>query len=242
MIASAFAAPPAFVRQGRVSGLTGECLQDPHVKGHSIHRRFGDYVIDHVRYVLAVLSIVTLPPGLLFWFVIHPWARWWRRLGPARTYLIVVPVVVGFGGLLFRVRGRLLGADLGMHWGLVATAVVLYGVSTWIASQHWRHLSIATMIGVPELSSTEQRKGKLLQEGIYRVVRHPRYLSAGLGVIANALFVDYVGVYALVLLLFLLGYPMLVFEERDLLDRFGEQYRQYQREVPRIIPRWPRAK
>jgi protein-S-isoprenylcysteine O-methyltransferase Ste14 len=98
------------------------------------------------------------------------------------------------------------------------------------------------MIGVPELSSTEQRKGKLLKDGIYRVVRHPRYLSAGLGVIANALFVDYVGVYVLVFMLFPLGYPMLVFEERELLDRFGEEYRQYQREVPRIIPRWSREK
>jgi len=129
-----------------------------------------------------------------------------------------------------------------MHWGLVAIAVVLYGVSTWIASQHWRHLSIATMIGVPELSSIEQRKGKLLQDGIYRVVRHPRYLSAASGVIANALFVDYVGVYVLILLLFPLGYPMLVFEERDLIDRFGEEYRQYQQEVPRILPRLRRQK
>jgi protein-S-isoprenylcysteine O-methyltransferase Ste14 len=199
-------------------------------------------VIDHVRYVLAVLSIVTLPPGLLFWFAIHPFARWWRRLGPARTYLIVVSVVIAFGVFLFRVRGRFLGADLGMRWSLVAIALVLYSVSTWIAFQHWRHLSIATMIGIPELSSTEQRKGKLLKDGIYRVVRHPRYLSAGLGVIANALFVDYVGVYVLVFMLFPLGYPMLVFEERELLDRFGEEYRQYQREVPRIIPRWSREK
>jgi protein-S-isoprenylcysteine O-methyltransferase Ste14 len=199
-------------------------------------------VIDRVRYVLAVLSIITLPPGVLFWFVIHPWARWWRRLGPARTYLIVVPVVVAFGVLLFRVRGRLLGADLGMRWSLIAIAVVLYGVSTWIAFQHWRHLSIATMIGIPELSSAEQRKGKLLKEGIYRVVRHPRYLSAGIAVIAVALFVDYVGVYVLILLLFPLGYPMLIFEERDLIDRFGEEYRQYQREVPQIIPRLHGAK
>jgi protein-S-isoprenylcysteine O-methyltransferase Ste14 len=129
-----------------------------------------------------------------------------------------------------------------MRWSLIAIAVVLYSVSTWITFQHWRHLSIATMIGIPELSSTEQRKGKLLKDGIYRVVRHPRYLSAGLGVIANALFVDYVGVYVLVLVLFPLGYPMLVFEERELLDRFGEEYRQYQREVPRIIPRWSREK
>jgi protein-S-isoprenylcysteine O-methyltransferase Ste14 len=199
-------------------------------------------MIDRVRYVLAVLSVITLPPGLLYWFVIHPWANRWRKLGPARTYAIVLPVMIAFGAVLFRVRVRLLGADLGMSWSLIVIAAPLYGASIWIAFQHWRHLNIATMIGVPELSPIEQRKGKLLKDGIYRVVRHPRYLSAGLPVIANALFVDYVGVYLLILLLFPLGYPMLVFEERDLIDRFGEEYRQYQRAVPQLLPRLPTAK
>jgi protein-S-isoprenylcysteine O-methyltransferase Ste14 len=199
-------------------------------------------MINHVRYVLAALSVITLPPGLLFWFVIHPWAGWWRRLGPVRTYLIVLPVLVAFGVLLFRLRARLVGADLGMNWGLIPIGAVLYGLSTWIAFLHRRHLSIATMIGIPELSPTAQRKGKLLKDGIYRVVRHPRYLSAGLAVIAVALFVDYVGVYFLILLLFSLGYPMLIFEEKELVDRFGEEYRQYQREVPRILPRLRRTK
>ena len=199
-------------------------------------------MIDHVRYVLAVLSVITLPPGLLYWFVIHPWANRWRKLGPARTYAIVLPLMIAFGVLLFRVRSRLLGADLGMNWRLIVIGAALYGASTWIALQHSRYLNIATMIGIPELSPTEQRKGKLLKDGIYRVVRHPRYLSAGLAVIANALFVDYVGVYFLILLLFPLGYLMLVFEERDLIDCFGEEYRQYQREVPQLLPRLPRAK
>jgi protein-S-isoprenylcysteine O-methyltransferase Ste14 len=199
-------------------------------------------MINHVRYVFAALSVITLPPGLLFWFVIHPWAGWWRRLGPVRTYLIVLPVLVAFGVLLFRLRARLVGADLGMNWGLIPIGAVLYGLSTWIAFLHRRHLSIATMIGIPELSPTAQRKGKLLKDGIYRVVRHPRYLSAGLAVIAVALFVDYVGVYLLILLLFSLGYPMLIFEEKELVDRFGEEYRQYQREVPRILPRLRRTK
>jgi protein-S-isoprenylcysteine O-methyltransferase Ste14 len=199
-------------------------------------------MIDRIRYVLAVLCVITLPPGLLYWFVIHPWVRWWRKLGPIRTYAIVLPVMIAFGMLLFRVRARLLGADLGMNWSLIAIGAVLYGISTWIAFQHWKHLSIATMIGIPELSPDEQRRGKLLKDGIYRVVRHPRYLSAGLAVIANALFVDYVGVYLLILLLLPLGYPMLVLEERELIDRFGEEYRQYQREVPRILPCLRRAK
>jgi protein-S-isoprenylcysteine O-methyltransferase Ste14 len=203
----------------------------------SVYCRFGDHVIDRVRYFLGVLGLIVLPPGLLFWFVIHPWARWWRRLGPIRTYLIVVLVLVAFGALRFRVRGPLLGANLGTNWSLIAIALVLYGVMTWLELRYWRHLSIATLVGFPELSPTEQRKGRLLQDGIYRVVRHPQYLSAGIGVIANALIVNYVGLYILTLLLLLAGYVMTVLEERELINRFGEEYRKYQREVPRLIPR-----
>ena len=207
----------------------------------SVYGQFGDHMIDRVRYFLGVLGVITLLPGLLFWFIIHPWARWWRRLGPMRTYLIVVPVLVAFGALLFRFRGPLLGADLGTNRGLIAIALVCYGVVIWLQLQYRKHLSIATLVGVPELSPTEQRNDKLLQDGSYRLVRHPRYLSAGCAVIANAIIANYVGLYILILLLFPAGYVMLVFEERELIERFGEEYRRYQREVPRIIPRWRKS-
>lgn len=199
-------------------------------------------MIDRVRYFLGVLNLIVLPPGLLFWFIIHPWAHRWRTLGPIRTYLIVVPVSVAFGALLFRFRGPLLGTNFGTNWTLATVAVVLYGVSTWLSYQHWRQLSIATLVGIPELSPIEQGKGRLLQDGIYRVVRHPRYLSAGIGVIANVLFVNYAGLYLLILLLVPPGYLVFVFEERELIDRFGEEYRKYQREVPPLIPRRRRRK
>jgi protein-S-isoprenylcysteine O-methyltransferase Ste14 len=199
-------------------------------------------MIDRVRYYSGILNLIVLPPGLLFWFLIHPWARGWRRLGPTRTYLIVVPVSVAFGALLFRFRSLLLGADLGTNWSLVAIALVLYGLIIWLEFQYWRYLSIATLVGIPELSTTEQPKSRLLQDGIYRAVRHPRYLSAGIAVIANALLINYTGLYILILLLVPLGYSMIVFEERELIDRFGEEYRKYQREVPRLIPRWRKTR
>ena len=195
-------------------------------------------MIDRVRYFFAIGSLIVLPPALLFWLVIHPWARWWRRLGLIRTYLIVVPVSVAFGALLFRFREPLLGTNLGTNWSLVAVALVLYGGVTWLEFQYWRHLSIATLVGITELSPSGQQKGRLLQEGIYAVVRHPRYLSAGVSVIANALFINYAGLYILVLLLVPVGYLMIVLEERELIERFGEEYRKYQRGVPRLIPRW----
>ena len=198
-------------------------------------------MIDRIRYFLGVLGVITLLPGLLFWFIIHPWARWWRRLGPTRTYFIVLPVLVAFGALLFRFRGPLLGAQLGTHWSLLTSALVCYGVMIWLELQYRKHLSIAMLVGVPELSPIEQRNSRLLQDGIYRVVRHPRYLSAGCGVLANAIIANYVGLYILILLLFPAGYVMMVLEERELIERFGEEYRRYQRVVPRIIPRWRKS-
>jgi protein-S-isoprenylcysteine O-methyltransferase Ste14 len=193
-------------------------------------------MIDRLRYFLALLNLIIIPPGLLFWFLIHPWTRYWRRLGLLRSYLLIGVVVVAFGVLLFQFRGPLLGPDRGANWNLVAIALVLYGVMTWVEFQYWKQLSIVTLVGIPELSPTG--KGKLLREGIYGVVRHPRYLSAGIGLLANALVINYARLYVMMLLLVPVGYLMVLLEERELMERFGEEYRKYQREVPRLIPRW----
>jgi protein-S-isoprenylcysteine O-methyltransferase Ste14 len=48
--------------------------------------------------------------------------------------------------------------------------------------------------------------------------------------------------YVMILIVFRAGFVMLMFEEKDLVDRFGEEYRQYQREVPKIIPRFGKPK
>lgn len=194
-------------------------------------------MVDRLRYLLAVLNLIVLPSGVLFWSVIHYWARSWRKLGPARTYAIVLPVLAAFGASLFRFRRALLGTDFGTNRILIAVALVLCGVMTWLDLQYWRQLTIATLVGIPELSSVKNRQGRLLRAGIYRVVRHPRYLSAGIGVIAGALIINHEGIYLLIVCLFPAGYMMVMLEERELVDRFGEEYRTYQREVPRIVPR-----
>jgi protein-S-isoprenylcysteine O-methyltransferase Ste14 len=199
-------------------------------------------MIDRARYVFGILHLIVLPPSLLFWFVIHTWVHFWRRLGPIRTYFIVASVALVFGALLVTFRELLLGADFGTNWRLVVIALVLYSVVIWLESQYWRRLSIAILFGIPELSPPEQRKGVLIQDGIYGVVRHPRYLSAGVAVIAHALFINYAGMYILIVLLAPVGYSMILIEERELIDRFGEKYRRYQRAVPRFVPRWPKLK
>jgi protein-S-isoprenylcysteine O-methyltransferase Ste14 len=196
-------------------------------------------VVDRVRYFLGVAIVIVVPLGLLYWLIIHLWARWWRMWGSVRTYVAVLPVLAALGVLVFQVRGQLLGADLGTNWSLIGIALVLSCPMTWLELQYWRQLSISTLVGIPELS--QQRKGRLLRDGIYGVVRHPRYLSAGIGLIASVLIVNYLGLYILVLSVVPPGYLMLVLEERELLDRFGDAYREYQRDVPRLIPRLRRG-
>jgi protein-S-isoprenylcysteine O-methyltransferase Ste14 len=197
-------------------------------------------VIDRVRYFLGVANVIVVPLGLLYWLTIHMWARWWRRWGPLWTYAAVLPVLAALGVFIFEVRGPLLGADLGTNWSLIGIALVLSYPIAWLELQYWRQLSISTLVGVPELS--QRQKGKLLRDGIYGVVRHPRYLSAGIGLMASILLVNYLGLYILVLSVIPLGYLVLVLEERELVDRFGDAYREYQRDVPRLIPRLRRGR
>jgi protein-S-isoprenylcysteine O-methyltransferase Ste14 len=197
--------------------------------------------MDRFRYILGTATIITIPSGILFWFLIHPFARRWRAIGAGRTYLVVVSASVTLGWLVFRTRQLLLGADLGTNWALIGIACLLLAAMVPLELQYWKQLSIRTLVGIPEVSRVEQPQS-LLCDGAYRIVRHPRYLSAGLGIIANVLIANYTGVYLLVLVTFPLGYGMLLLEERELVGRFGEAYRSYQREVPRLIPKLRRRR
>ncbi len=191
--------------------------------------------MDGFRYILGIATIVTIPSGLLLWFLIHPFARHWRRIGAVGTYLVVVPPSVALGWLVFRMRRLLLGADLGTNWALIAVAGLLLAAMVPLELQYWKQLSIRTLVGIPEVSRAGPPQ-TLLRDGAYRIVRHPRYLSAGLGIIANVLIANYAGVYLVVFVAFPLGYGMLLLEERELVVRFGDSYRDYQRQVPRLIP------
>ncbi|HSR14907.1 MAG TPA: isoprenylcysteine carboxylmethyltransferase family protein [Gemmatimonadales bacterium] len=195
-------------------------------------------MITTVRHFLGVLLVVTLPPALAYWFVIHPFAHRWRRLDVRVTYSIVILLMIGLGSLLFITRATLLGRDLGTNWLLIGAGAVLYLGAVALTLRVRRQLTFQTFAGVPEVSGTAA-PGQLLQDGIYGVIRHPRYLSVILGTAAMALIVNYAGVY-LVVLAGLLGLaPLIRLEERELAARFGAAYTAYRARVPALIPRLP---
>jgi protein-S-isoprenylcysteine O-methyltransferase Ste14 len=83
--------------------------------------------------------------------------------------------------------------------------------------------------------------GTLLQEGIYSRIRHPRYTSFMFGVLAIAFFSNYLAMYVLVPLSAAALYLVVLLEEKELRNRFGDDYVRYSSRVPRFVPQMHRA-
>jgi protein-S-isoprenylcysteine O-methyltransferase Ste14 len=192
--------------------------------------------LDSLRYVLALIVLVSAPPALCFWLIVHPFIDFWRRLGAGWTFALVAPLLVALGGALFLLRESLLGVEFGTRSVLVALGGICVAIALIIAVLCRRHLTLRIITGLPELAR-EGDAGTLLTQGIYARIRHPRYVEVMLGLLGWALFTNYLALYLLVALLVPLIYLVVVLEERELRDRFGAEYEDYCRSVPRFLPR-----
>jgi protein-S-isoprenylcysteine O-methyltransferase Ste14 len=192
--------------------------------------------MDTARYIVALLVMVTFPGAILFWFSVHPFVGFWRKLGPAASYTILVGMMVAVGVAMFVTRERVLAVEYGTNSILVAVGLLLYGVAAAISVQCRKHLKFSVLTGLPEIAP-DRKAGKLLTGGVYGIVRHPRYVSVFFGLIAVALFTNYLAAYVVLGVLTPVTYIMTLLEERELRDRFGQEYVDYSRRVPRFIPR-----
>ncbi len=193
--------------------------------------------MDTVRYYAALVLVVTFPPAFAFWFFIHPFIGFWRRLGSGFTYAIMFPAILAACYGFFRARGSLLAIDYGTQWMLVGLGVALYALASVVEIKCRRYLTLRTLVGIPELKAGDEGPGKLLNEGIYARVRHPRYLGVMLGGTGMACIANYQATWVVMAALVPVVYLLTVIEERELRVRFGEQYTRYAEQVPRIIPR-----
>ncbi|MDG1276240.1 MAG: isoprenylcysteine carboxylmethyltransferase family protein [Algoriphagus sp.] len=96
-----------------------------------------------------------------------------------------------------------------------------------------KKIALSNFIG---FNSSEQKQEKLVISGIYSKIRHPLY--AGLILVFLGYFFFSGSVTAAVHLACLLVYlPFgIYFEEKNLIDLFGDQYKVYRTKVPAILP------
>lgn len=194
--------------------------------------------METLRYVLALMMLAMLPGAVLFWFSIHPFIHFWRRF-PVRLVLALhyCALLVLAVGIAWFGRG-LLTVEYGTHWALFASGLLLLVVAVWFRRVLQRELSNARLTGAPELDP-QRSDNLLLRTGVYARMRHPRYLQIFVVLLGWSLMVNFLAIYALVAAYLCVLMPLVWCEERELEERFGEDYRTYRREVPwRFVPGW----
>jgi len=189
-----------------------------------------------------LLSVVILVVYFAAWAALHSltasyavkgWAR--RLFGGDRWYRLAYNALAVFTGLplailffwlpdrtLYRVPAPWLWAMLAIE-GLAALGIFLALLQTGLFS----------FLGLTRQPAASP--GRLQVRGFYCWVRHPLY-ALGLVVIWLWPFMT-VNYLTLVICFTIYLYVGSLFEEKRLLAEFGEAYRDYQRQVPRFLPR-----
>ena len=153
----------------------------------------------------------------------------------ARDPVVVVMAFALFGGQAFGIAAAanveklaLPGAD---WWPPLVGAVVF---AAGIGLRAW---SIRTLGRFFRYSVVLQDEHRIIEDGPYRVLRHPSYTGLVLAALGVGLAA---GNWLSVALCF--GMPLLafgvrlIFEERALVEHFGEPYRDYMRRTWRLVP------
>ena len=199
-------------------------------------RRKAELALNTVRYVLAWILLVFLPPAILYWFAVHPLAALWRRVGVWAGLVAGFSVLVVSATALALLSPLLLRTDYGFSWPLAALGVALSIAAVVIQRQRRRYLTLRVLLGIPELAA-DPAAGRLFTEGIYARLRHPRYVEVVLAMTGYALVANYLTGYVVVALSVLGIYLVVLLEERELHARFGRQWEEYVERTPRFLPR-----
>jgi protein-S-isoprenylcysteine O-methyltransferase Ste14 len=168
-----------------------------------------------------------------YWFLVHPLAEFWRRrrvslkqVGPAWPLLWAMA-----GAITAHWRHHTLYTA---PWVWIP-GVALIVCAMYVYSQARRGFSSDQVLGRSELEP-EKHEQRLVTQGIRARIRHPYYLAHLLHLTGWMVGTGSVAVIALWAFGVVTGAVMLPLEERELVRRFGDSYREYQRRVPALFP------
>jgi protein-S-isoprenylcysteine O-methyltransferase Ste14 len=179
---------------------------------------------------LACGIYATIP---CYWIVVHRFAERWRTtryklrvLGPLWIAMWFVAWAASFAWrdtLLYRNPGSWVAAPL------------LWAVSVFMYVHAGRELSFMRVIGQHELEPDRQPK-MLITFGVHRLVRHPMYLGHFCTMLGFTLGAGTAACFGLFAFALLTGTIMIMYEERELHDRFGPAWEEYCEHTPLIFP------
>lgn len=186
--------------------------------------------------LIVLLTCWIWVPLIPLRIVLHARVPFWRRLKGYSLWLILGYCLV-VDGILYTVSASFLHLRFTPLPALSLIGIVLILVALFFQFWTIQTLGLSTLFLGPEMLP-ERIKTSLVIVGPYSRVRHPFYLVDWLLLLGITLLTSSLAVLA-IFISSLLTIPWVTFcEEKELVERFGETYRQYQQEVPRLIPKW----
>ncbi len=190
--------------------------------------------------LIALLAIIIWPVIPLFWVPVHGLSRFFKRIG-ALTYIMPALIWPPIAYLIYLNRFFLLHYKIDLH--LIVRISGVFILLAGVLLQIWtgRLLSLLGLMGFPEVSRNAE--GRLVTEGAFSFVRHPTYLSHTLMFFGIFLLSGVIAVGVVALLDFLvINLAVIPLEEKELLDRFGEEFLRYKMRVPGYFPGWKKKR
>ena len=193
--------------------------------------------------VWGLAAIVVVVVSWLMYRYLAPksWKEW-TRAGVLQAFIIAFyaemygfPLTIYFlaryfgldlawteGGNLW---AQLFGTPIAHFVAMVIGYTIVFAGATLVADG-WRRIHQA------------RRKNRLMTDGVYARLRHPQYTGLFLIVFGEGI-VHWPTIVSVVAFpVIVIAYTMLARkEERQMVEQFGDEYREYQRRVPMFIPR-----
>ena len=189
---------------------------------------------DTIRPLAATILLALYLPVPFYLIVLHALHRVWKKMGLRAYVFLLVPYVAMVAAV---VRWHGLWQWRAWSWPpwLAWMSCIPLAVAGYLAFCTYRTIEPRTLHLARQIDPQGGRS--LITTGVLGHIRHPRYVMFTLLAMGNVLLTGYPLVAASLALTAPLLWATIRLEERELLEYFGESFRDYQKRVPAFIPR-----
>ncbi len=184
---------------------------------------------------LGWLACVVYSSVPSFWLMVHPRAHRWRERVRSPFRVLVpawITVWIGVAALTGPWRHVALYSA---PWTWIPSAI-LFAVGFLLYFRAGAHFSLAQLGGLPEVRSGH-KDDRLITTGIRARVRHPVYLGHLCEMLAWSIGTGLLVCWVLAAFAVATGSVMIRMEDAELQRRFGEEFGEYRKNVPPVLPR-----
>ena len=184
--------------------------------------------------ILALLTIMAWPVIPLFWIPVHLAPKMFRKVG-RKTYIMPLFTWLPLAYFIYLNRIFLLSYKTDLHIILNILGILLLVSGTLLHIWTARLLGSTGITGLAEVS--DRYKSRFVSRGPFSVVRHPTYLAHTMMFLGVFLFTEVIATGVLTIIDLLMVHILIIpLEDRELSDRFGDEYKNYKNRTPRFFP------